>query len=560
MSTRAAHAPAEARTLQRGRKSTQRARLLAGMVATANHDGYANANVSKIIAAAGVSRPTFYEHFADKDDCFLAALADIHERLLEEIRRAVQEHPPHEALQASLTALLQFAGAQPAEAMFLTSQAMAAGPAALDARDQGIGEIERVIEAAHAQVPDARPVPDVSARVLTGGVYRLLASQLRRGSPRLGRALEDLTTWLQSYAQPIGEQRWATLQPLDTGTAPAGSALAPLAAPSRLPPGRPGLSKEDVAANHRARILYAAAQLAEQKGYNASTIADITRLAGVDGRAFYAAFADKQDAFMAVHELGVQQVMGATAGAFFTGSTWPERMWEAGRALTGFLQSNPMIAHVGFVEAYAVGPGAVQRVEDSHVTFTIFLQEGYQQQPRRTPPPALALEAIITSIFEIIYIEVRQQSSPRLEGMLGHMAFLALAPVPGGQRGEPVHRGAGRTAAKDLTALALAAGQDCRGPARWPRVRRRAPDAASSVSNLGTQAALVATLPHERRGGLRQLSCPHRARRRGERCTRRVQRELPIRPAGQAKGSVRGMHPRAARVLAIRHRWRVTGR
>jgi len=132
-----------------------------------------------------------------------------------------------------------------------------------------------------------------------------------------------------------------------------------------------------------------------------------------------------------VHELGVQQVMSATAGAFFTGASWPERMWEAGRAFTGFLQSNPMIAHVGFVEAYAVGPAAVQRVEDSHVTFTIFLQEGYQQKPRRTPPSRVALEAIITSIFEIVYREVRGRKDARVTGMLGHMAFLALAPFLG---------------------------------------------------------------------------------------------------------------------------------
>ena len=90
-----------------------------------------------------------------------------------------------------------------------------------------------------------------------------------------------------------------------------------------------------------------------------------------------------------------------------------------------------MIAHVGFVEAYAVGPAAVQRVEDSHTTFTIFLQEGYQQKPRRPPPSRLALEAIITSIFEIVHLEARRSSEPQVSGMLGHMAFLALAPFLG---------------------------------------------------------------------------------------------------------------------------------
>lgn len=207
--------------------------------------------------------------------------------------------------------------------------------------------------------------------------------------------------------------------------------MRPLSPPSPLPPGRRGRSAEEVAANRRERIMYAAAQLAEHKGCNATTIADVTRLAGVDGRAFYAAFSDKQDAFMAAHEFGVQQVMSAVASAFFTGQRWPERIWEAGRALTGFLQANPLIAHVGFVEAHAVGSGAVQRVEDSHLTFTIFLQEGYQQTPRRVPPSRLALEAIITSIFEIVYIEARKPGESHLTGLRGHIAFMALAPFLG---------------------------------------------------------------------------------------------------------------------------------
>src|ERR1035441_5170156 len=93
------------------------------------------------------------------------------------------------------------------------------------------------------------------------------------------------------------------------------------------------------------------------------TIAEITKRAGVDGRVFYRMLADKQEAFSAIHELGFQQLMAATAGAFFSAEQWPERMWNALGALTDWIESNPAVAHVGFVESYAVGPGAVQRVD-----------------------------------------------------------------------------------------------------------------------------------------------------------------------------------------------------
>jgi hypothetical protein len=52
------------------------------------------------------------------------------------------------------------------------------------------------------------------------------------------------------------------------------------------------------------------------------------------------------------------------------------------------LESDPLVATVGFVEADAVGPSAVQRVEDSHTALAMLLQEGYQYVPE--DPPAVS--------------------------------------------------------------------------------------------------------------------------------------------------------------------------
>jgi AcrR family transcriptional regulator len=416
---------------QTERKRTQRERLLRGAITVANRDGYARATVSAVIGEAGVSRPTFYDYFTDKDDCFLAALADVHEQLLATVRQAVEDAAPERAIKATIEALVAFAVDQPAPARFVMSEAMAAGPRALDARDEGIAEIEQICERAYAKAPTTAVYPDLCARMAVGGAYRLLASRLRRGEPGIAAITEDLLAWVSSYERPAAEHRWRSLQ---SRPSPATSPFlpgTPMRAPTPLGPGRPRISKEQVAANRRQRILFAAAQLAEKKGYTATTITEITRLAGVDGRAFYAQFADKQDAFMTVHELGFQEVMAVTAGAFFAGASWPERSWEAGRAFTQFLELNPTIAHVGFVEDYAVGPGAIQRVEDSHVAFTMFLQEGYQHAPHDDPPSRLALEVIITTIFEIVYHQARASARPQMAGLLAQINFLWLAPFTG---------------------------------------------------------------------------------------------------------------------------------
>jgi TetR/AcrR family transcriptional regulator len=417
--------------LQKGRKSTQRERLLAGMVAAANREGYAGANVSAVIAQAGVSRPTFYDYFEDRDDCFVATVIDIREELLAEIREKVADGPPERAAAAALETMVAFASSQPANARFLMKEALAGAPVALDARDEGIDQTAEVIEDAFKRVPAGTAIPDLPLAAVVGAIHRLLATRLRRGERVLAGLLADLLAWVDSYSSPAGEHRWGTLAP---GPAPAPSPFLPrtaLRAPQPLGPGRPRIGEEQVAENHRQRIMFATSQVVSEHGYTAATVSEITRRAGVDGREFYRLYGDKQEAFSAVHELGFQYLMAVTAGAFFAGSSWPERIWEAFRAATQSVQANPTAAHVGFVESYAVGPRGIQRVEDSRVAFTIFLQEGYRYDPQGASPSRLALEAIITAIFEISYREARASAQPQTAGLLAQIVHLCLTPFMG---------------------------------------------------------------------------------------------------------------------------------
>ncbi len=415
--------------LKKDRKSTQRERLLAGMTATASRDGYARANVSAVIAHAGVSRPTFYDYFTDKDECFLAALIDAQEQLLIDIEAAVEDQAPQQATQAAIAALLRFAVSRPTMARLLSTVAMAGGPRALDARDQGIADIEQIIERAYRQLPREDAIPDISSRMLIGAVQRLLSSRLRRGESGLAGMLDDLIRWINSYEQPAGEHRWRSMEP---APAPAHSpVLPPLLAPTPLPPGRPRLSREEVAANHRQRILFAAVTAFASKGYAAATIAEITKLAGVDSRAFYRLFRDKEDMFMALHELHFQHVMALTASAFFTGESWPERTWEAARTFAQYMEENHTLTRVTFIEGPAGGPISVQRFDDYLAAFTVFLQEGYRYEPQGDPPSKLALEAIAATNFEIVYHQARQSAKPRISGLLPHVTHLTLAPFLG---------------------------------------------------------------------------------------------------------------------------------
>lgn len=416
-------------TSRKERKGTQRDRLLAGMLATVLRKGYAGATVAEVIVHAGVSRPTFYEHFADRDACFLAVHQQMSAQLLERVREAVGEQPPERAPQAGVKALIALAEAKPDRARFLVNETLTAGGRMLDARDHMIGMLAQAIDDAASDAgPDAQ-LPDLPTAVLLGGICNALAPRLRRHHADLRRLSEDVIDWIECYCQPRAEHRWRTLEPGPRLPPPRRLSEPTLSPPPPLRPGRPDVSSAEVVRNQRGRILYATAEVAARKGYAAATVTDVATAAGVDRRTFYANFHDKQDAFLAAHELGFQQAMAVCASAFFSVSNWPERIWEALLAGTHFDAAYPVFSHIKYVEAQALGSAAIQRVEDSHAAFTIFVQEGYLQAEK--PPARSVLDVIAATGFEIGYHHVRRGLVEQLPQMTPHAAHLVLTPFLG---------------------------------------------------------------------------------------------------------------------------------
>jgi AcrR family transcriptional regulator len=91
--------------------------------------GFARVTVADVISRAGVSRETFYEHFSDKEDCFIAAL-DEGARVLHEILAAVVasgEGDPVERLDRLLKAYLNTLAAERAFAKAFYIDAYGAG-------------------------------------------------------------------------------------------------------------------------------------------------------------------------------------------------------------------------------------------------------------------------------------------------------------------------------------------------------------------------------------------------------------------------------------------------
>ncbi len=414
-----------------------RQRLLAAIVRVSCDRGYEHATIAHVIEQAGVSRATFYAHFNDKQAGLLAALAEIQQHALTAVAESIAAQPPETAAGAAISALVRFAEEHPLQARVLVNETMAAGARAQDARDDSIDSIARLLEGAYSRIGAHARTPALPGEVLVGAVYRMLAARLRRRESGLEALERELLDWVGYYEEDARQELWRTLDGRASTTERSLLlAAAPLRAPAPLRRRRGTRHALALVENQRLRIIFATAQAVRENGYAASTVAAIVRAAGVDKRAFYRQFPDKEAAFTAVHELTFQGAMSATAGAFFAVERWPERLWRAARAFMQYLEQNPTLTCASIVEGYAGGPASVQRLEELVGGFSIFLDEGYHYEPtagRRAPSRAV-FEAVIQANFEMLYREARARSAPELTSVARHSAYLGLALFVGARR------------------------------------------------------------------------------------------------------------------------------
>jgi AcrR family transcriptional regulator len=118
-------------------EASQRTRLLEAVGRAVAERGYAGATIDDIVRRAGVSKKTFYEHFADKEDCFLAAYEAASEELLLRVRDAhAGQDTWVERTRAGIVAYLRWLAAEPALARVFLIEVAAAGPRALERRER----------------------------------------------------------------------------------------------------------------------------------------------------------------------------------------------------------------------------------------------------------------------------------------------------------------------------------------------------------------------------------------------------------------------------------------
>jgi AcrR family transcriptional regulator len=129
----------------------------------------------------------------------------------------------------------------------------------------------------------------------------------------------------------------------------------------RLPRGSHGLTREQVVQSQRTRIFGAMARVMAEKGYGATSVADVLRQAQVSRETFYEQFTSKQACFLAAFEAAVEFVFERASAAIGADDSGVDRFDRALRSYLDTLAEHPAVARLFLVEVYAAGPEAVER-------------------------------------------------------------------------------------------------------------------------------------------------------------------------------------------------------
>jgi AcrR family transcriptional regulator len=164
-------------------EASQRGRLLRAMAEAAAEKGYAHVVVADVVARAGVSRKTFYEQFADKEACFLAAYDACVAAMLGAVDPSRDAAlAPADQVSRLLRTYLDRLAAEPALAKTYLVEVYAAGPGAVVRRQQVFDRFVDLVADVHARSgsPSA-PLPRLRYEALAGAISTMVTLRVAAG-------------------------------------------------------------------------------------------------------------------------------------------------------------------------------------------------------------------------------------------------------------------------------------------------------------------------------------------------------------------------------------------
>jgi AcrR family transcriptional regulator len=440
----------------------QRERLFGAMIEAVNEQGFLATTIADLVARAGISRRSFYEHFANKEECLLAAYDAIVVRLRRRLAKAVDPNEQWSAqLEAFLRELFEAAGDRPDLARLVCVEMGAAGAVGVQRWAQDAAMLQQLLIAGFERASGPGTIPAPVARAFVGALRRILYSRVRseRSSRTLTtdllKTLPDLLGWIGLYypspagvparprkiptrsrkipARPgagVDARAWTRVG----GRAPGTLSPRPLVGARGLPRGEHNLPRAFVIHNQRERIFDAIANLTAARGYASLSLDEIAGEASVSLETFYAHFANKEEAFLATYEVGHAKAIAFITQTLAVQSGWIEAVRAGARALLEFLASEPSYAHLACVDVLIAYPHVADRLEEANAFYTQLLGLRIGRDAPSLPATPIVGEAIVGGVFELLHDYILRGDTSELGELTEHIVYIALTPLIGAEQ------------------------------------------------------------------------------------------------------------------------------
>ena len=186
-----------------------------------------------------------------------------------------------------------------------------------------------------------------------------------------------------------------------------------------------------VARSQRERLGDATLDVVAEKGYGATTVADLTAEAGISRTTFYEMFDDKEACFLAAYDSAVDVLVRRIAAAFEAKEGWPSRVRAGLVTLLESLAAEPRLARLALVDVGSAGPAAQRRYRAALQRMTPFFDEGRDFAPDGRRLPANVSRMAIGAVIGLVSDEIEAGRADRLPGLLPEVLFATLVPYLG---------------------------------------------------------------------------------------------------------------------------------
>jgi len=402
----------------------QRERLLAALVANCVRNGYEATSVEDLLRTSGVSRATFYEEFDDKSDCFRAAVEEIVAGAVGAVTAELEgDGDPEERSRAALDAFVRVVVAQPAAARTCLVESYAAGEAGMEPVRRAFDRILGLAHEAAEEMPGRAGLPRELIRGVIAGIYQVIYERLHvHREEELPGLVPELWDWAMSFPPPPR----------------------PLRRPGRLIVAKPVYPAPPFASySPEQRIIRGFAAAVADKGYPATTIADVAAAASISQTTFYEYFDGKADALRAALDSSGAQLVAAVMPAVKRIDDWRVAVRVGFEETCGFFAAEPDFAALRMVEVYAAGPEAIdERDATGRQIVGSLLRPAAEHGGAR--PSALMLEATVGAILGVFFEAIRKGKAADLPRLAPSLTYFTLAPFVGAEEACDVATSRGR--------------------------------------------------------------------------------------------------------------------